>query len=204
MPDEISSALERIREKLDRLRRLDTLFSVFGSGSHRYLMGQRLTNADLKSLERQLGATLPLDYRQFLMEVGHGGAGPCYGLFTLDSQDPENVTSIDDLARRFEWEDAFNPAEWEEPSEHEGVECDEDGGFLGLSLPGALYLCHCGCALRVFLVVNGTCNGEVWHDWQADGAGIYPATDSRGRRVRFANWYEEWLDRSLVKIDRPP
>src|ERR1700733_14367843 len=70
MPDEISSALERIREKLDRLRRLDTLFSVFGSGSHRYLMGQRLTNADLKSLERQLGATLPLDYRQFLMEVG--------------------------------------------------------------------------------------------------------------------------------------
>jgi len=200
MADGIDIILQRIHEKLDRLRTLDAGFRVFGSGSHRYRMGHALTDGDLKFLEGQLGAPLPPDYRQFLMKIGHGGAGPGYGLFALDSEDPENITSLPYLSRPFEWTDAFNPVKWEEPSQHEGVGSDEDGAFVGMTLPGALYLCHCGCALRVFIVVNGKSKGEVWHDWQADGAGVYPATDSQGRRVPFVDWYEEWLDRSLLEI----
>jgi hypothetical protein len=73
-----------------------------------------------------------------------------------------------------------------------------------MSLPGALYLCHCGCALRFFLVVNGPCKGEVWQDWQADGTGIHPAVDAQGRRTGFVEWYERWLDESLAELGDKP
>lgn len=69
-----------------------------------------------------------------------------------------------------------------------------------MRVPGALYLCHYGCALRFFLVVTGQCYGEVWHDWQADGTGIYPAEDVQGNRLGFLEWYEEWLDKSLAGL----
>ncbi len=57
--------------------------------SHRYQLGCPLTEVKLQFYEQQHGVELPYEYRKFLMEVGHGGAGPIYGLFALDSRDPE-------------------------------------------------------------------------------------------------------------------
>jgi hypothetical protein len=200
MSDSTTVTLERIHQKLGQLRTLDAECKLFGANSHRYRLGRALTEVDLASFERQLGVALPLGYRRFLAGVGHGGAGPYYGLFAIDSRDEENITSIGQLSKPFRWTDEFNPGEWKNPCEEEGAECDEDGEFWGISLPGALYLCHYGCALRFFLVVSGQCTGEVWHDWQADEAGIYPATDNEGRRVGFLEWYEQWLDKSLAEF----
>ena len=198
MSDRATAALERIRDKLGSLRRLDAECKLFGATSHRYRLGPPLAEPDLKWFERQLRITIPSEYRVFLAEIGHGGAGPYYGLFTLDGDDSENITSIDELSKPFRWTDAFNPEDWENPCEQDGVECDEDGEFVGMSVPGALYLCDYGCALRFFLVVSGPCQGEVWHDWQSDGAGIYPAVNAEGHRLGFLEWYEQWLDQSLT------
>ena len=204
MSDQTSASLRRIQQKLERLRALDGKFTQFGSTSHRYRLGPPLTEVDLLAQERRLGAALPADYRQFLSEVGHGGAGPFYGLFALDSKNPENLTQFGDLSKPFRWTEAFNPETWEYPCDEEGVEWDEDGHFVGMFLPGALYLCDYGCALRFFLIVTGPCTGEVWHDWQADGTGIYPAVDAQGRRLGFLEWYEGWLDPALSALGEKP
>ena len=74
---------------------------------------------------------------------------------------------------------------------------DENGKYVGMFLPGALYLCHCGCAIRNFLIVRGPCEGEVWRDDQASRKGIFPEVDEHGKRLRFLDWYEQWLDKSL-------
>jgi hypothetical protein len=187
--------LQRIRQKLDRLRERDPEYQVFGSLSHEYRLGAPLTEADLHSFERQLGVSLPSEYRAFLTQLGHGGAGPYYGLFALDDQDPENITTTDNLPEFFPWQDAFNS----EASDDDIVDCG-DTEFLEMSLPGALYLCHYGCALRFFLVVTGSCRGEVWHDFRADGRGVYPVTSQNGRRLTFLEWYEQWLDKSLAEL----
>ncbi len=150
MSDQVTASLVRIQQKLDRLRGLDGTLALFCARSHGYRLGPPLTDADLQSHERQLGVKIPSDYQRFLSQVGHGGAGPCYGLFTLDSKDPENLTAYGDLSKSFRWTEPFNPEQWEYPCDEEGVEWDDDGKFVGMFLPGALYLCNYGCALRFF------------------------------------------------------
>jgi len=172
--------MERILQKLDRLRTLDTRRKISGASSHDYRMGHALSEREVASMEEEFGVRLPDDYRRFLIEAGHGGAGPYYGLFELHGLDAENITDYEDLAKEFPYTDAANPTK--------------------MGLPGALYLCTYGNALFYFLVVSGPCKGEVWRDWRADGGGLRPETDVRGQRMNFLKWYETWLDRSLRQL----
>jgi hypothetical protein len=102
-----TAALARIREKLRRLRTIDTAFTRFGALTHRYRLGPPLTEPELQSHERRLGVSIPTEYRRFLTEIGHGGAGPFYGLFTLDGDCPSALSG--ELSKPFGWTEAFNP-----------------------------------------------------------------------------------------------
>jgi hypothetical protein len=169
---------ERIRDKLARLRDLDQSCTAFGAGSHRYRLGKTLTAADLSSIEGRLGVKIPPEYRDFLMHVGHGGAGPAYGLFTLEDGEEENITDLQKLRKPFRWTERTKPSR-------------------PIQVPGALYISHAGCALRHFLVVNGRSCGELWFDRQAEEVGLEPVCNDDGERIGFLAWYEAWLDREL-------
>jgi hypothetical protein len=175
-----SQAITEIRQKLVRLAERDPDCQVFGSQAHRYALGPRLSQDRLSGMERDFRATLPEQYRAFLLELGNGGAGPYYGLFKLAGDDPEDLTDYGSLDKPFPWTEKIRPRR--------------------PSIPGALYICHYGCALRFLLVVTGKSEGEIWHDWQADGLGIYPACDAQGKRMQFFDWYLEWLDSALIKL----
>ena len=194
--------LDRIGQKLDRLRQGARPFSVFGADSHEYRLGPPLSPDALSECEERLGVQLPAEYRLFVTQVGHGGAGPYYGLFPLDDQDPEDITDLEQIQKPFRWAQAFNPYDWEDPCLQADVWCDE-GAEEGeqpqiiLRVPGALYICHYGCAIRFFLIVKGQCAGEVWRDSQADDAGLMPECSEDGRHVGFFDWYEKWLDEGI-------
>ena len=91
---EVTNQLGRLCEKLQRVRTRDVSHEQFGAKSHRYQLGCPLTEVKLQFYEQQHGVELPYEYRKFLMEVGHGGAGPFYGLFALDSRDPNFSTCM--------------------------------------------------------------------------------------------------------------
>jgi hypothetical protein len=139
---------------------------------------------------------LPSEFRDFGMKIGNGGAGPFYGLFELNGSDPENITDLDQIKKPFRWTDVTNPMQWQNPETEGGVLVDGDW----LLVPGALYLCHYGCALRFFLVVNGPQAGEVWMDRQAEGNGITPERGEDGSKLRFLQWYEKWLDGGISRF----
>ncbi len=65
----------QLKQKLNQLAILDATFEVFGSESHQYKLNSCLLEADIKLLEIKHNITLPKEYRQFLLEVGNGGAG---------------------------------------------------------------------------------------------------------------------------------
>lgn len=198
-----SEQLGRVVAKLDRLRKADRAFRVFGAHSHKYRLGRPLGERDILTVERRMGIVVPTDYRLFLTNIGHGGAGRYYGLFRLDGQSAEDITDLAQVGKPFRWSGAANPYDWEDPCSREDVWCDDkveanDDRQIILNVPGALYVCHYGCAIRFFIIVNGQCIGEVWRDSQTDGTGIRPECAADGRHFGFLDWYENWLDENLL------
>ncbi|MCU0425700.1 MAG: SMI1/KNR4 family protein [Candidatus Kapabacteria bacterium] len=65
---------------------------------------------------------------------------------------------------------------------------------------GILWLCEEGCGHISFLVVRGQEYGVMWGDSTVSDYGIYPHTQKGDRafktRLSFAEWFEEWLDKS--------
>lgn len=77
---EIPAWIESVQEKLERLRLKDATFARFGAFKHQYQLGAPLSKQELADAERWYQIQLPQDYREFLLYLGNGGAGPGYGL----------------------------------------------------------------------------------------------------------------------------
>lgn len=162
---------------LRELRTLDPHFRVFGSASHRYLLGPVLSEQDLAAFESANGIQLPAEYREFLATVGNGGAGPFYGLEPLDSFGR-------DLSRPFPFTEST-----------ERVSAEELDAFGDRDdYPGILEFCHQGCAIYAYLIVNGPTYGTIW-----DGR-----EDFRPTGLTFAAWYRRWLERALRSLRNDP
>jgi hypothetical protein len=197
--------------------------SVFGAWGHKWSVEPRLRPDELLALESRLRVRLPDEYRDFLLEVSRGGAGPGYGLFPLrrtDGQwqwvgDGANLTDLDTLAQPFGHVDAFNPADGlSEPPDEDGFDSKEQFNLAEdayweqhdavVNVPehtiGLLYLCHLGCSLREVLVVTGPARGQMWADDSADDGGYRPLLDDDGSRIGFARWYRRWLDAAEARI----
>jgi SMI1 / KNR4 family (SUKH-1) len=124
----------QLAQLLDELRLSDLDCRLFGARKHRYILAPTLGEARLSALEAVYDVRLPEDYRSFLRLVGNGGAGPHYGLFSLEEAVPKEDLSA--LATPFPYAAAHVPA-------------DDD------RLPGCLTLAHHGCGYYDFLVVTG-------------------------------------------------
>jgi hypothetical protein len=214
----MSCSLDRaaILDALQALDRLDRGRSIFGSIGHHYKLNPPLAQTVVKEFEREHKINLPEDYRYFITEIGNGGAGPYYGLFPFGMQDDGHGVSkwdgkclVGDVSADFPHSTAWNPAEtfWQKrphipsdvsPTEEERLweEWDqalEEQYWNPRIMNGAFPICHRGCALRQWLVVQGPRRDTVWGDNRADETGIKPVLDRTGQHLRFADWYLSWL-----------
>jgi hypothetical protein len=143
---------------------------------------------EVDALERRHQFSLPDEYRAFITQLGDGGAGPDYGLFSLAAGAREGAWS---LSRPFPFS----------TQTARGVIANRRGGepYAAVTPPeetvgGALTVCHSGCGIFYYLVLNGEQRGTVWNgreDW-------FPCFSKQGRQRGFLDWYEGWLDRWLV------
>jgi len=74
----------KIVEELRFLREADHGRIVFGADSHGYELRTCLDLEKIVEFEERYSLRLPNDYREFVMHVGNGGAGPYYGIIGLD------------------------------------------------------------------------------------------------------------------------
>ncbi len=65
-------------------KELDYEFSVHGSQVHKYEFAPVVLSSVINDFEYRHNIRLPKAYREFLTQVGNGGAGPDNGLFPLD------------------------------------------------------------------------------------------------------------------------
>lgn len=212
-----------IRAKLRRLRREATeAVDVFGSELHGFRTHPRLSEADVGQFEVEHEIFLPREYREYLMRVGNGGAGPAYGLFKLGQMDRNDKHGcwksgdgfIGTLSSPFPHTEAWNDRtgepefdesraddeDWEDAYHQRLSEWEEVHYWNPALVNGAIPICHLGCALRQWLVVSGPKAGYIWNDDRADGGGLYPAEHGQFKRVTFLAWYLAWLDDAVAKL----
>jgi hypothetical protein len=171
-----------------------------------------LSREELQKFEAFAGVTLPDEYRDFLLRFGSGGAGPGYGLLSLEESIGEfGNDPLQTISRPFI------------PPRSAGAKVE------GRAYPedGLLPLAHMGCGHMWMLVVTGAERGSIW-SYQAgcdyDPACLelpdYPSgatveqclqandrlTDALlsnpSRRLGFWNWYIDWLEGTSTQVPR--
>jgi hypothetical protein len=171
----------------------------------------------VRAFEQDRSIRLPSEYRDFLVQIGNGGAGPHYGVFPLGTVDDNfairNWTPNDDLvgdpSKPFRFEEAWNDISDMPPDDlHENeeeywrrMEFFERTYWGAEFINGAIPICHQGCALRIWLVVTGPQAGMLWDDRRSEYQGIRPLELTDGSRATFGAWYDEWLQRCLAETD---
>lgn len=214
--------LTTITRLLTQLRRKDSCRSVFGSPTHDYKLNPPISVSTIEEFEARCGIRFPEDYRYFVAEIGNGGAGPYYGLFPFgqidDGRSWDQGDLVGDVSRPFTHVEAWNLPEsfWQQepdippdmPLEEEDrlVEAwdrvEQEHYFNPAIMNGAIPICHLGCGLWHWLVVNGEQKGFVWCDFRSDHRGISPLRDESGRQMTFSDWYISWLNESLSRSIR--
>ena len=203
----MNQKLLALKSKLSALKRIDTGFKIFGTDSHRYELNPTAHEYDLVAFESRFRISLPQGYRQFLLELGNGGAGPYYGLEPIENGlladlDYRDDKDLIDPSMPFIFEAPWNLERTEDaaPSDEEYAEFDQEY-FDNKWASGLIRICNYGCGVSLNLVVNGPEYGNIWVDDRCNDGGIYPDPyfDQQGR-TEFLEWYELWLDRSLNEV----
>lgn len=209
----MTEQLNRIREKIEQLKSLDSNLTLFGSQKHRYKINPTISLDKIKQFETAHKVTLPKDYVEFLTKIGDGGVGPFYGLepfadVLFADLDYKRLDSLLNPSQPFKHTEPWNlefqssvySHENEEQYERERLKFEERY-FDKEQMNGVLAICNYGCAVSLNLVVNGQEYGNIWTDDRGSDNGIYPSTELGNKdKIGFLDWYEMWLDNSLSEI----
>ena len=182
----IPSVKDTILNLVGELSSLDRCRRVFGakrrsSGSgHDYRFNEPLAAKHVTEFEAHHGIQLPKDYREFILTIGDGGAGPHYGIKSLADSSQYSHLSVP-----FPWKaelKLLNVAEYD----------------LWETYPGVLVTSDRGCAYCDVLIVNGDAHGQIWSDFTAVDCPLSPTHES------FLDWYVDWAERCINTIKREP
>lgn len=205
---DFNEKINLICAKLSELRKVDCKFDTFGASSHKYQMNEKLSEDEICDFEQKHLITLPDEYGAFLKNVGNGGAGPYYGLQTLE----DSLFADLDYKRSGEFVNPSIPFPFQEPwnMEFEGNEEDEEAYkkfekeyFSEKWETGVLRICNFGCGVSLNLVVNGSEKGNIWVDDRGSDGGIYPDPYfEQTERTPFLDWYLLWLNMSLSELNK--
>jgi hypothetical protein len=217
-----------VRERVLRLRGLPSGQEVFAGFAHEFALAPPLSEAELADVEHAFGIRLPEDYRDFLLHVSAGGAGPGYGVLTLHqvahtwewAAESTHRTDVARLREPFCPEHIngmpIDPLLLQAPQQYDFEYRDdyeiahrrwEETVWHPDRTAGAVCLCDDGCLRRYWLVVTGEERGKIWRDYRIDGAGLAPLFDAHGRRLTFTRWYLSWLNdakEQAKSIDEAP
>jgi hypothetical protein len=164
-----------------------------------------LSYKQIEIFEKEKKIILPSDYKFFIAEIGNGGIGPDYGLFSLE----ESIIDIK-LKNRpiiktnipFQFTGKWNET-W-----IENFDWDNDipladivNNYMSVEyIYGCLQISHAGHGCTHLLVVNGKEFGYIWFDGRANYDGLFPELNGNEDKQSFIDWYMEWMNIEIKKI----
>jgi hypothetical protein len=200
--------MNALAKRIHDLSVLDNARRVFGAKTHKY-SGKKVASDDLEALEDTYRCRLPVDYREYLSEIG-SGVGPYYGLLILSKVQQELRIIAEDYQAAnarlaspgdsFQLEQKVLVLRTLGTLDFPNLDCPKtQGGFMPI--------CHHGCEFMTVLIVSGRCAGMVMdttnfattpsHWFLAKcPPGIVEFARPRDPISKFPNWptFSEWID----------
>lgn len=185
--------IERIKSKLTQAKSADPDFKVFGAHSHRYQIGEPLSEATLSAFEAKHQIQLPEELRLFYLSVGCGNlnkknvsAGPFYGIYPLEKLqffEAKNPCILYPKMSKKDWENLIEPLNQDDISDedYEKIENEIFGGLLVFNTKG--------CTYDTAIVLSGAYKGRIVNiDIDYNEPPFFAFEN------HFLDWYERWLD----------
>lgn len=184
---------KRILKLLEQAKAKGPDFERFGADSHQYQLAAPASEEQILKFEEQQGIRLPEEYRDFLLHVGNGGAGPYYGLDGIRDLGDDLHDSHGARIYRVQEEPVIYPKmsdeEWNRMTAPESRQGDSMGkGGEVHPYVGVLPIGSQGCTLMTGLMLAGPYQGQVvYYDEDYCGPPFFV------REKGFLSWYERWL-----------
>ena len=178
------SWVNHILKLLGQAKTKDPDLARFGAYSHQYKLAAPAGEEAIQEFEEQQGIRLPEEYRDFLMLVGNGGAGPYYGLYGLKALKEDLSDSHGGVMEEPVIYPKMSEEEWDRMVDPEGRRKGEEvhpyAGILPIGTQG--------CTLMTGLMLAGPYRGQVvYYDEDFCGPPFF------AREKGFLEWYERWL-----------
>jgi Leucine-rich repeat (LRR) protein len=201
--------LSQIQDKLQELIKKDAKRKIFGadkdSSGHGYHLNPIRPKLDLNVFESANQITLPEEYRTFITQIADGGAGPYYGLLSLERGIEEakaySTNENTPIENSFTTDFPVSKKETDKFMAYYSkcIKNGQDDAIKYMKIPvpltGVIFLSDYGCGWSYFLVVKGELAGTIWFH----GDYLCPSF-ADGKLWNFFDWYEDWLDNSLEEL----
>ena len=179
---------ETVHNLLQAAKNADKDLKVFGASSHKYQLNPVTTLDKVQEFEKKYGLKLPEAYVKFLTEIGNGGAGPDYGLYSLEKVEAYNSEWLNqnDSKQAF-IDENMTPEMWKKVMDECEDEDDDDkyDEILSQIYTGILIIGTQGCTFDTMLMCKGSEYGKiVYIDWNLEGD--YPPYLTG---MTFEEWY---------------
>jgi len=153
--------------------------------------GSQVTHAAIHRFEQQIGATLPNDYRTFLLEVNGGRTASSHCVFSLRKK---NSTILNSLHSLDDTDDRHDLATRQLYPKYPDNDLPPNALQIGFDDGGS----------SIVLMLSGPHHGEVWYLDAVDPRpeGSNPRVEWFDRRdvVKLANTFREFMD-NLKPLD---
>lgn len=213
--------MNELKKQLLNLSELDRSFQIFGAGKHKY-NSLPIKTDEINQFEDELDVQMPGEYRDFLEQIGWG-AGPYYGIWSLEGTKLEILSLLDDYQKeegiKICLQEPFPYSHDDMRNCREKIKCGDEEPWLTGTWPcsGCLPICHQGCTYWSVIVVCGELRGTILDVANFEGyVGLWlpaqraPGIVSNEFRPKelpplstpptFVEWYSGWISRSLIDL----
>ena len=192
-----------LRELVKRAGKADQGRKVFGSGAHDYRLKPPATLEEVRQFEHRFHLTLPPEYVFFLTKVGNGGAGPYYGLYSLEelgkyTEYLNQYTEADRDGLPAFIQREMSARDWAAAMEEaEEADDEEYDRLMKRVCSGLLVIGTQGCTYDHLLMWKGGEQGKVVYiDWNLE-----PEYGPFFTGMTFLQWYEHFFLEILAGHD---
>lgn len=195
-PEKTDDFPERLKKLVQLAKKADRWCRVFGAETHNYKFNPVVSPAEVREFEERNKIALPDDFVKFLTEVGNGGAGVDYGVYTLEKIQQNiyyyETISYDSEKTIFDYENYTE--KWAELcTELDNTDNDAAYSYIEKQLAnGMLIIGTAGCTYDYALMCKGKNYGKiVGIDWNL-------FEDCPPEVI--ADSFSEWIENHFTKI----